>query len=78
MLARLDGTRRTGNRQTENTGINTQGIMGTNGRHLVGGGDKHKTDEPDQGMTGGIFLKKDSRDDWNRFGGSRSRMSNLR
>jgi hypothetical protein len=27
----LDGTRRTGNRQTENTGINTQEIMGTNG-----------------------------------------------
>jgi hypothetical protein len=26
--ARLEQTRRTGNRQTENTGINTQGIVG--------------------------------------------------
>jgi hypothetical protein len=28
---RLDETRRTGNRQTENTGINTQGITGKMG-----------------------------------------------
>jgi hypothetical protein len=27
----LDETRRTGNRQTENTGINAQGLMGTMG-----------------------------------------------
>jgi hypothetical protein len=38
-----DKTRQTGNRQTENTGINTKGIMGKNRRHLVEGGDKHKT-----------------------------------
>ena len=49
MLVGLDGI--TGNRQTENAGINTQDIMGTNGRHLVGGGDKHKTGETDQGVT---------------------------
>ena len=47
---RLDETRRTGSRQTENTAINTQEIMGTNGRHLVGGGDKHNTGETDQSV----------------------------
>ena len=38
------------NRQTENAGINTQGIMEKNVRHLVGGGDKHKTGETDHGV----------------------------
>ena len=47
---RVDLTRQTGNRQTENTGLNTQEVMGTNGRHLVGGGDRHKTGETDQGV----------------------------
>ena len=41
-LVELDGTRRPGNRQTENAGINTQAIMRGDGRHQVGGGDKHK------------------------------------
>lgn len=39
----LTWTNRTNwHRQTENTGINTQGISGEDGRHLEGGGDKHE------------------------------------
>ena len=38
----LDETKRTGNRQTENTGIYTLGINGEDGRHLERVGDKHK------------------------------------
>jgi hypothetical protein len=30
------------NRQTDNTGINALGDNGEDGRHLEGGGDKHK------------------------------------
>jgi hypothetical protein len=44
---RLDETRQTGNRQTENTGISAQGIIG----EMERGGDKHKTGETDQGVT---------------------------
>ena len=48
---RHDETRQTGNRQTENTGINTQGIMGQMSDTWTGGGYKYKTGETDQGVT---------------------------
>ena len=48
---RLDETKRTGNRQTENTGINTQGIMGKMGNTWMGMETITKTGETDQGVT---------------------------
>ena len=44
-------TRRTGNRQTENTGINTHGIMGKMGDTWRGVETIAKTVETDQGVT---------------------------
>ena len=49
MLVRL--TRRTGNRQTENTGVNALGIMGKMGNTWRGVETSTKTGETDQGMT---------------------------
>ena len=48
---RLHGTKRTGNRQTENTGINTLGIMGKMGDTWRGVETITKTGETDQGVT---------------------------
>ena len=45
---RQDETKRTGNRQTEYTGIKTQGIMGDTWRGVE---TSTKTGEADQGMT---------------------------
>ena len=44
-------TRQTGNRQTENTSINTQGIMGKMGNNWSGVETITKTGETDQGVT---------------------------
>ena len=49
--ARLEQTRQTGNRETENTGINTQGIMGKMGDTWRGVGTITKTGETHQGVT---------------------------
>jgi hypothetical protein len=51
----LDETRRTGNRQTENTGINTLGIMGNMGDTWSRVETNTKTGETYQGVT--IYLK---------------------
>ena len=48
---KLDETKQTGNRQTENTGINTRGIMRKMGDTLRGVETCTKTGEPDQGVT---------------------------
>ena len=48
---RLEQTRRTGNRQTENTGINSQGIMGKLGDTWRGVETITKTGETDQDVT---------------------------
>jgi hypothetical protein len=48
---RLDETRRTGNRSTENTGINAPGIMGKLGDTWRGLETSTKTGETDQGVT---------------------------
>jgi hypothetical protein len=53
---RLEQTRQTGNRQTENTGINTQGIMGKMGDTWRGVETITKTGETDQGVTVRLFL----------------------
>jgi hypothetical protein len=52
---RLDETKRTGNRQTENTGINTLGIMRKMGDTWRGVETSTKTGETDQGVTQGIY-----------------------
>ena len=50
--SRYEQTKRTGNRQTENTGINTQGIMGKMGDTWRRVETSTKTGETDQGVTG--------------------------
>jgi hypothetical protein len=48
---RFEGTKLTGTRHTENTGINTQGIMGKMGDTWRGVEIITKTSETDQGVT---------------------------
>jgi hypothetical protein len=48
---KLERRRRTGNKQTENTGINTQGIIGKMGDTRRGVETSTRTGEADQGMT---------------------------
>jgi hypothetical protein len=49
---KLEQTRQTGNKQTENSGINTQGIIGKMGDTWRGVETNTRTGETDQGMTG--------------------------
>ena len=51
IAGRLDETTRTGNRQTENTGISTRGILGKMGDTWRGVETSTKTGEIDQGVT---------------------------
>ena len=57
-VVRPDKTRLTGNKQTENTGINTLGIMRKMGDTWRGVKTSTKTCETDHGVTPMIFSKK--------------------